>query len=144
LALHSATPRQAFDARPKVGRADNERRDVFDERAIHLGAGFKEQERPHAALGAHLKRWNPDEVDVEVSVQDGGGKEQRVTLRRTLPGLPALVAVADDRDLTRALGEAKRELIRQIDHHQSAREPMNSRQLRSETIRHPKQLGESP
>ena len=52
-----------------MSRADNERRDVFDERAIHLGAGFKEQERPHvletlAALGAHLKRWNPDEVDV--------------------------------------------------------------------------------
>ena len=96
-----------------MSRADNERRDVFDERAIHLGAGFKEQERPHvletlAALGAHLKRWNPDEVDVEVSVQDRGGKEQRVTLRTTLPGLPPLVAVADDRDLTRALGEAKR------------------------------------
>ena len=116
-----------------MSRADNERRDVFDERAIHLGAGFKEQERPHvletlAALGAHLKRWNPDEVDVEVSVQDRGGKEQRVTLRTTLPGLPPLVAVADDRDLTRALGEAKRELIGQIDHHKSAREPMNSRQ----------------
>jgi ribosome-associated translation inhibitor RaiA len=132
-----------------VSRADNERRDVFDERAIHLGAGFKEQERPQvletlAALGVHLKRWNPDEVDVEVSVQDRGGKEQRVTLRTTLPGLPPLVAVADDRDLTRALGEAKRELIRQIDHHKSAREPMNSHQLRSETIRHPKQQGESP
>jgi RNA-directed DNA polymerase len=42
------------------------------------------------------------------------------------------------------VGEAKRELIRQIDHHKSAREPMNSRRLRSETIRHPKQLGESP
>jgi len=56
-------------------------------------------------------------VDVEVSVQDRGGKEQRVTLRTTVPGLPPLVAVAGDRDLTRALGEAKRELIRQIDHH---------------------------
>jgi hypothetical protein len=48
---------------------------------------------------------DPDEVDVEVSVEDRGGKEQRVTLRTTLPGLPPLVAVADDRDLTRALGE---------------------------------------
>jgi hypothetical protein len=27
----------------QVSRADNERRDVFEERAIHLGAGFKEQ-----------------------------------------------------------------------------------------------------
>jgi ribosome-associated translation inhibitor RaiA len=114
----------------------------LDERTLHVGAGFKERERPHvletlAALGPHLRRWNPDKVDVEVSVQDRGGKEQRVTLRTTLPGLPPLVALAEDQDLTRALGEAKRELIRQIDHHKSAREPMNNRQLRSETIRHP-------
>ena len=116
-----------------MSRADNERRDVFDERAIHLGAGFKEQERPHV-----LETWgpqNPPALNLNAPEQ---------TLRTTLPGLPPLVAVADDRELTRALGEAKRELIRQIDHHKSAREAMNSRQLRSETIRHPKQLGESP
>jgi ribosome-associated translation inhibitor RaiA len=107
-----------------------------------VGAGFKERERPYllealAALGPHLARWNPDDVDLEVSVHDRGGKEQRVTLRAILPGFPALVAVAADRDLTRALGEAKRELIRQIEHHKSEREPKNNRRLRSETIRHP-------
>ena len=54
-------------------------------------------------------------------MQDRGGKEQRVTLRTALPGQAPLVAVAADRDLTRALSEAKRELIRQIDHHKTAR-----------------------
>jgi hypothetical protein len=103
--------------------SDDERQDVFEERAIHVGAGFTAQERPHvvetlATLGAHLRRSNPDAVGVEVSVQDRGGKEQRITLRRTLPGLPQLVAVAADRDMTRALCEAKRELIAQIDHHE--------------------------
>jgi ribosome-associated translation inhibitor RaiA len=107
-----------------------------------VGAGFKAHERAHvvetlATLGAHLRRSNPDAVGVEVSVHDRGGKEQRITLRTTLPGLPQLVAVAADRHMTRALNEAKHELIRQIDHHKSAREPMNNRQLRSETIRHP-------
>jgi ribosome-associated translation inhibitor RaiA len=125
-----------------VSTSDDERQDVFEEHAIHVGTGFKAQERPHvvetlATLGAHLRRSNPDAVGVEVSVQDRGGKEQRVTLRTALPGLPQLVAVAADRDMTRALSEAKRELIAQIDHHKSAREPMNNRQLRSETIRHP-------
>jgi ribosome-associated translation inhibitor RaiA len=126
-----------------MSNADNERRDVvFDERALHVGAGFKEQERPQlleklAPLAAHLGRWSADEIDVEVSVHDRGGKEQRVTLRATVPDFPPLVAVAEDGDLARALGEAKRELIRQIDRHKSAREPKHNRQLRSETIRHP-------
>jgi ribosome-associated translation inhibitor RaiA len=129
-----------------VSKPENELRNSLGENELHVGAGFKERERPHvletlSTLGTHLGRWDPKDVDVEVSVQDRGGKEQRVTLRATLPGLPQLVAVADNQDLTRALGEAKHELIRQLEHQKSAREPMHNRQLRSETIRHP---GASP
>jgi hypothetical protein len=114
----------------------------MDQSAVRLGVGFKEREHPHvletlSGLGAHLGKWDPSEVDVEVAVHDRGGKEQRVTLRALLPGLPPLLAVSHDLDVTRALGEAKRELIRQIEHHKTEREPMKSRQLRSETIRHP-------
>src|SRR5258707_1470281 len=132
-----------------MSRNDDARRNALNERVFHIGAGFKEREHRQvietlSGLGPHLGRWHPTDVDVEVSLQDRGRIEQRVTLRTTLPGLPPLVAAADDPDLTRALGEAKRELIRQIEHHKSAREPMNSRQLRSETIRHPKQQGASP
>ena len=90
-----------------------------------------------STLGPHLGRWDPHDVVVDVSVQDRGGKEQRVTLRTSLPGLPPLVAVADNPDLTRALGEAKHGLIRQIEHQKSEREPMNNRRLRSATARHP-------
>jgi hypothetical protein len=50
-----------------------------------------------------------------------------------------VVAVADNPDVSRALCQAKRELIRQIEHQKSAREPMNNRRLRSATIRHPNQ-----
>src|SRR6478736_7138491 len=117
-----------------MSKSDDNQRNVLRENVIHVGAGFVAKERPFvldalSTLGPHLGRWDPSDVDIDVSLQDRGGNEQRITLRTTLPGLPPLVAVAVNPDLTRALGEAKRELIRQVDHHKSAREPMNSRQL---------------
>jgi ribosome-associated translation inhibitor RaiA len=123
-------------------KSNNRRRITFRENVIHIGAGFVAKERPHvldalAAVEPHLGRWDPNDVDIEVTLQDRGGKEQRITLRTTLPGRPPLVAVADNPDLTRALCEAKRELIRQLEHQKSAREPMNNRRLRNATIRHP-------
>jgi ribosome-associated translation inhibitor RaiA len=116
-------------------------RNGFRENVIHVAAGFAAKERPHvvetlSTLGPHLGRWHPRDVDVNVSLQDRGGKEQRVILRTSLPGLPPLVAVAENPDITRALCDAKRELVRQIERQKSAREPMNNRRL-SATIRHP-------
>ena len=123
-----------------MSTGDDERQDVFEQHAIHAGWVSRPGRPPivetPATLGAHLRRSNPDAVGVEVSMRDRGGKELRVTLL-TAPRWAPLVAVAADRDLTRALSEAKRELISQIDHHKAAREPMNNRHLRSETIRHP-------
>jgi ribosome-associated translation inhibitor RaiA len=116
-------------------------RNILRENVIHVGSGFVAKERPHvvaalSTLGPHLAKWDSDDVDVQVSLQDRGGKEQRVILRTSLPGLPPLVAVAENPDITRALSDAKRELIRQIERQKSAREPMNNRRL-SATIRHP-------
>jgi hypothetical protein len=112
------------------------------EYVLHMGAGFVAKERPHvletlATLQVHLGRWNPNDVSLEVSLQDRGRREQRVTLRTTLPGLTPLVAVADNTDVTRALLDAKHELIRQIEHQKSVREPMHNRKLRLPTVRHP-------
>lgn len=122
-------------------KPDNEQRDAFGEHVLHVGAGFKEKERSHvletlSTLGPHLLgRWDPRDIDVEVSLQDRGGKEQRVTLRTSLPGRAPLVAVAENPDITRAICEAKRELIRQLEHQKSARDPMSSRRRNSATIR---------
>ncbi len=125
-----------------MSKFDKKQRNVFPESVINVGTGFVAKERSHvvealSTLEPHLGRWDPNDVNVEVSLQDRGGKEQRITLRTTLPGRPLLVAVAANPDLTRALGEAKRELIRQLEHQKSAREPMNNRRLRNATIRHP-------
>src|SRR6478672_6331008 len=125
-----------------MSKSDDKQRNVVRENVIHVGAGFVAKERPHvlealSTLGPHLGRWDPSQVDIDVTLQDRGGKEQRVTLRTTLPGRPQLVAVADNPDLTRALCDAKRELIRQLEHQKSEREPMHNRRRRGATIRHP-------
>jgi hypothetical protein len=115
-------------------------RNSFHKNVIRVGAGFVANERPHvvatlSTLRPYLGKWDSRDVNVVVSLQDRGGKEQRVILRTSLPGLPPLVAVAENPDITRALCDAKRQLIRQIEHQKSAREPMNNRRL-SATIRH--------
>jgi len=125
-----------------MSKPDDRRQKSFREAAIHVGAGFVAKERPHvlealSTLALHLGRWDPRDVDVEVCLQNRGGKEQRITLRTSLPGLPPLVAVAENPDLSRALSEANRELIRQLEHQKSAREPMNNHRLRCATIRRP-------
>jgi ribosome-associated translation inhibitor RaiA len=125
-----------------MSKSNDEQRINFRENVIRVGAGFVAKERrlvldSLSTLEPHLGRWDPRDVDVDVSLQDRGGSEQRITLRTTLPGLPLLVAVAENPDIGRALGEAKRELIRQLEHQKSAREPMNNRRLRRASIRHP-------
>ena len=122
--------------------SSNARRDRLDQRSLRLGAGFKEQEREQilealSALGPHLARCGPSEVLVDASVRERDGKEQRVTLRAFLPGYPPLVATGHDRDLMRALAEAKRDLITQIDRHKTEREPKGNRRIRRATVRHP-------
>src|ERR1700754_3099790 len=107
-----------------MSKSDDEQRIVFRENTIRVGAGFVAKERPHVldsltTLGPHLGRWDPRDVDIDVSLQDRGGNEQRITLRTKLPGLPSLVAVSENPDVTRALSDAKRELIRQIEHQKS-------------------------
>jgi ribosome-associated translation inhibitor RaiA len=120
-----------------VSETENPRTDILDE-VVSLGAGFTGDDRAWvlerlAALAPHLTRWDPASVTLEVSVKHRDGKEQQVTLRGDLPGYPPLVASAVDRDLDRALAEAKRELIRQVEDEKKKREPKNNRLLRKKT-----------
>src|SRR6201996_8898763 len=124
-----------------MSKSDKNQRNDDDDNVIRIGAGFAAKEHPHvvetlSTLGPHLGRWGSRGVNVDVSLQDRGGKEQRVTLRTCLPSLTPLVAVAENPDITHALGDARRELIRQLAHQKSVREPMNNRRS-SATIRHP-------
>jgi ribosome-associated translation inhibitor RaiA len=120
-----------------VTGSESPRTDVLDE-VVRLGAGFGDDDRAWvleklSALVPHLARWDPADVALEISVKHRDAKEQQVTLRADLPGYTPLVASAVDRDLDRALAEAKRELIRQVEDEKKKREPKNNRELRKKT-----------
>jgi ribosome-associated translation inhibitor RaiA len=98
---------------------------TLDER-LRLGAGLGAADHQHvlellSALSRHLARWNPDKVDLEISVKDRGGNEQKVTLEAQLPGWSPLVVTSAHRDLDHALIDARKELIRLIDDEKSRR-----------------------
>jgi ribosome-associated translation inhibitor RaiA len=105
--------------------------------SLRFSGGFHADDRAHvlevlAPLEKHLARWSADEADLQVSVKDRGGPEQRVTLDLRLPGWPALVAKGADVDLDRALHEARKELMRQIEDERSRRDPKDNRKLRQD------------
>src|ERR1700729_3597669 len=92
---------------------------TLDDR-LRLGAGFGTHDRPHvldllSSLPQHLAKGDPATVDLELSVKDRGGPEQKVTLEALLPGMGVVGAASAARDLDHALIGARKELIRQIE-----------------------------
>jgi ribosome-associated translation inhibitor RaiA len=117
-----------------MGEIENTRSEVLDD-VLRLGVGFADGDRRWVldaldSLVPHLARWDSAKVDVEISVRDRGGKEQQVTLLADLPGYPPVVAKAANQQLDRAIAEAKRELVRQIEDAKGKREPKDNRRLR--------------
>ena len=105
---------------------------------LRLGAGFTTGDSDHvlellAPLGRHLTRWSPEDVDLELTVKNRGGPEQKVTLEAWLPGWPSLVATAIDRDLDHALVDVRKDMIRQIDDQKTKHEPRKGRGTREKT-----------
>jgi hypothetical protein len=116
---------------PHMSKLKNKPRNTIHDNLIRVRAGFVAKERAHvvetlSTLRPHLGTWDSRDVNVDVSLQDRGGNAQCVVLYTSLRGLRPLVAVAKDPDIGRALSDARRELIRQIDHQKSAGGRMNS------------------
>ena len=110
---------------------------TLDER-LRLGAGFATADRMRilgalSALAPHLSGWEHDQVDLEVSLKDTEGADQKVTLQAWLGGRTHLVATSHEHDLDHALAEVRRELIRQIEDERSRREPRKRRKTRYRT-----------
>ena len=61
------------------------------EENLRLGAGFAAADRPRilealSALSPHLSGWEHNQVDLEVSLKDTEGPDQKVTLQAWLAG----------------------------------------------------------
>ncbi|NKE60360.1 HPF/RaiA family ribosome-associated protein [Lentzea sp. PSKA42] len=105
---------------------------------LHLATGFLANERDWvaerlAALGSRLRSFRDEQVDLEISVKDRRGVEQRVTLECWINRTPRLhlVATSSEKDLPAALNEVRNELIRQVDVAKTRTEPRHNRALRS-------------
>jgi hypothetical protein len=99
---------------------------VLEER-LRLGAGFGAEERGHVleicpTLSRHLAHWSPEQVDLEISVKNRGGRELKVPPQAWLPRWPSLVATSTDRELDHALIEVYNDMIRQIEDGRTKRE----------------------
>jgi hypothetical protein len=107
------------------------------EEHLRLGAGFAAADRPHilgalSALAPHLSGWEHD-LELEVSLKNTDGKDQKLTLQVWLTERAHLVATSHERDLDDALAEVRRDLIRQIGDEKSRREPRQRRKTRYRT-----------
>lgn len=65
---------------------DNQQKMLIGD-SFHIGAGFLAKEHPYvlealSALGPHLGRWDPDDVSVEVTLQDRRGYHPRASRGR--------------------------------------------------------------
>jgi ribosome-associated translation inhibitor RaiA len=116
---------------------ENSPTSTLDER-LRLGAGFAAADRMHilealSALAPHLSGWEHDQIDLEVSLKDTEGPDQKVTLQAWLAGRAHIVATSHERDHDHALAEVRKDLIRQIEDERSRREPRKRRKTRYRT-----------
>lgn len=90
------------------------------EARLRLGPGLLESDRAEvvaalSSLNRHLAHWRPDQIDLRLSVRDRNFSDQKVTLEIWLPGRHSLLASAGAADLNKALVEARKIAIREIE-----------------------------
>lgn len=113
-----------------------EESNVIDER-LHLATGFLSSERDWvvqrlAALGSRLRSFRDTQIDLEISLKERHGTDQRVTLECWISRTPRmhLVATSTARELAVALNEVRDEVIRQVDDAKTRVESRNHRPRR--------------
>jgi ribosome-associated translation inhibitor RaiA len=82
-----------------------------------------------AALGSRLRSFPDTQIDLEISLKERRGTDQRVTLECWINRTPRLhlVSTSVERELAAALNEVRDDLIRQVDDAKTRTEPSNNR-----------------
>lgn len=78
-------------------------------------------------LDRRLSRWQPEQVEMELSVKDRDTAKQRTVLECWISGVPKLVATSTEQDLNRAVTEVRDDLFKQIDKFVTKRESSRRR-----------------
>jgi len=102
---------------------------------LRLATGFAMAERDRivsqfAPLGARLRSVERDGVDMELSVKERGGADQRMTLELWIAGRERLVATSSQTDVQSALREVRDDMVRQLDDSITRRERSRQRPAR--------------
>lgn len=66
-------------------------------------------------LERRLTRWEPEQVELEISMKDRDSSSQRVTLECWISGVPKIVGTSRLRDLDQAVIEVRDDVWRQVD-----------------------------
>lgn len=103
--------------------------------ALRLGGGVDAAEREGivsswSALDARLRSFDPNSVELELTVKERDTPSQRVTLEAWIAGQPRLVATSTRSGFDGAIAEVRDDLIRQISDAKNRSEPRNNRKLR--------------
>ena len=65
-------------------------------------------------LERRLSRWDPEQVELELSVKERDTNSQRVVLECWIAGAPKIVGTSIERDLDRAVVEVRDDVRRQV------------------------------
>jgi hypothetical protein len=111
-------------------------RNVLRDR-LRLGTGFDESERSTVierlgGLEKRLSSFSEDTLELELSIKERDGADQRLTLECWMAGRARLVSTSASTSLERALIEVRDDMVRQITDATNRREPRNNRRLRQQ------------
>lgn len=78
-------------------------------------------------LARRLARWDPEQVELELSVKDRDTSKQRMALECWISGENKIVATSTEQDLMKGVVEVRDDLWRQIDKAVTKRESARKR-----------------
>lgn len=78
-------------------------------------------------LARRLSRWDPSDVELEISVKDRDTSKQRMALECWIARVPRMVATSTRQDLEAAVLECRDDLYTQVNRHVEKREAARRR-----------------
>ena len=90
----------------------------------------EEYDRIRSLLGRlerRLSRWEPEQIELELSIKDREGPEQRTVLEAWIAGEGRFVATSQEQDVMKAVVEVRNDLRRQINRSVTKREAARRR-----------------